>query len=116
MVPETTSMNNSVLTEIKLAGEKQVKGWLTENGYFNIVPEVLNTNEVCLAATGSIENILVQVRSFLHPHRPFKLSDFETDILVRRAIKKKLIAYVAYVAVDENGNLCGEISWERLSQ
>lgn len=109
-------MNNFVLPEIKLAGENQVKQWLTENGYSNISLESLHTNEQCLTATGSIENILVQVRSFLHPHRPFKLSDFETDILVRRAIKKKLIAYVAYVAVDENGNLCGEISWERLSQ
>ncbi len=108
-------MNNFVLPEIKLAGENQVKQWLTENGYSNITPIVLNTNEACLTATGILENILVQVKSFLHPHRLFKLSDFETDILVRRAIKKKLIAYVAYVAVDENGNLCGEISWERLS-
>lgn len=108
-------MDDFVLQEVKIAGEKQVKHWLTENGYSSIELEILNTNESCLTATGSLENILVQVKSFLHPHRPFKLSDFETDILLRRAIKKKLIAYVAYVVVDENGNLCGEISWERLS-
>lgn len=109
-------MVNFSLPEIILAGNKKVKQWLTENGYSNIALEVLNTNEACLTAKGSIENILVQVKSFLHPHRPFKISDFETDVLLRRAIKKKLKAYVAYVVVDENGNLCGEIGWERLGQ
>jgi hypothetical protein len=108
-------MMNSGLPEIKIEGEKKVEQWLTENGYSNVLKETLQANEYGLKAVGRTENILVQVRTFLHPHRPFKLSDYETDLLTRRAAKLKLVAYAAYVVLDNSGNLVGEINWERLS-
>lgn len=108
-------MTNLGLPEIKLTGEKHVAQWLAENGYSNILKETIQTDEHGIKATGSIENILVIVRAFLHPHRPFKLSDYEVDQLTRRATKQKLIAYAAYVVLDNRGNLMEEINWERLS-
>ena len=108
-------MVNRDLAEIQLTGEKQVKLWLISNGYTDVLKEPLGADEYGLKATGSIENILVQFRTFLHPQRPFKLSDYEIDKLIRRASKLKLIAYAAYVVLDDKNELVGEINWERLS-
>jgi hypothetical protein len=108
-------MADSELPEIKLAGEKYVITWLTENGYADVIKEMLKSDEYALKVSGKIENILVQVRTFLHPHRPFKLSDYEVDLIIRRAAKLKLVAYAAYVILNTNGNLNEDIIWERLS-
>ncbi|MEP7237145.1 MAG: hypothetical protein ABI685_04760 [Ferruginibacter sp.] len=108
-------MKNLELPDIKVTGERHVEQWLADNGYSNILKENIQTDEHGLKATGSIENILVIVRAFLHPHRPFKLSDYEVDQLTRRADKQKLIAYAAYVVLNKSGNLMEEINWERLS-
>lgn len=99
----------------KETGEKLVEKWLTENGYTDIQKEPLLLNEQGLKACGTVENILVQIRSFLHPNRPFKISDYEVDILTRRAAKLNLVAYIAYVLLDNSGNLTEEINWQRLS-
>jgi hypothetical protein len=108
-------MVNFGLPQIKLAGEHQVQQWLTENGYTEILKENLHSREYAIKALGITESILVQVRTFLHPHRPFKLSDYEIDLLTRRASKLSLVAYAAYVVLDVTGNLAQEIIWERLS-
>ena len=108
-------MVNGNLAEIHLKGEKQVELWLVKNGYNNVFKELLQPGENGLKATGSVEDILIQVRTFLHPHRPFKISDCEVDRLIRRASTLKLVAYAAYVVLDEKNELVGEINWERLS-
>lgn len=108
-------MTNPDLPEINFAGEKKVEQWLAENGYTNISKELLSATEFGLKAKGSIEDILVQVKTFLHPHRPFKLSDYQIDLLTRRAAKLNMVAYAAYVVVDAHAELLEEIKWERLS-
>lgn len=108
-------MDNIVLPEIMLLAEKHLKQWLADNGYADVSSETLHVNEVVVKATGKIENILVQVKSFLHPGRPYKLSEYEVDRLIRRANKLKVTPYAAYLVFDDNGNLMGEIKWERLS-
>lgn len=108
-------MHNSGLPEINAKGEKHVEIWLTENGYSDVSFEKLSGIDKALKATGNIERIIVLVRTVLHPHRPLKLSDYEADFLTRRAIMQKLVAYAAYVILDENGNVLGEINWDRLS-
>lgn len=116
MVPETkTIMTNSGPAEIKLAGENKVEQWLKDNGYSDVTKELLQSTEHGIRATGTLENILVQVRTFVHPHRPFKLSDYEIDLLTRRAAKLEVVAYVAYVILDDRGVLEEEIRWERLT-
>ncbi|MEO6252858.1 MAG: hypothetical protein ABIO79_06115 [Ferruginibacter sp.] len=107
-------MTNSGAPEIKLAGEKKVEKWLNDNGYTNVSIEALHSTERAIKAWGTVEHILVQVSTFLHPHRPFKLSDYEIDLLTRRAAKMELVAYVAYIILDDEGELAEEINWERL--
>ena len=108
-------MVNGNLAGIHLEGEKQVELWLVNNAYNNVSKELLHPGVTGLKATGSVEDILIQVRTFQHPHRPFKLSDFEADRLIRRASKMKLVAYAAYVVLDKKNQLVGEINWDRLS-
>lgn len=109
-------MQNLVLPEIKLTGEKHIEHWLADNGYSDVSKETLQLHEFGLIATGKLENILIQVRTCLFPNRPFKLSEYEVDILTRRANKLKAAAYAAYVVLGDNGKLSGEINWERLSK
>jgi hypothetical protein len=108
-------MENYYLPEINLIGQKHVESWLGENGYSDIAKELLQLNDYGFTAKGKIESVLVQVRTFLHPQRPFKLSDYEMNALSSKALKLGLVAYAAYVTVDEQSNLLGEIIWERLS-
>lgn len=108
-------MENYYLPKINATGQKHVERWLSENGYFDIRKELLQVNDHGFFAKGRIENILIQIRTFLHPQRPFKLSDFEIEALSLKAAKLGLVAYAAYVTIDEAGELAGEIIWERLS-
>jgi hypothetical protein len=108
-------VENYYLPEINIIGRKHIETWLTENGYFDIKKEMLQLNDYGFTAKGKIEGILVQIRTFLHPQRPFKLSDFEINALSAKAFKMGLVAYAAYVIVDDKNNLAEDILWERLS-
>lgn len=108
-------MENYYLPEINPVGRKHVETWLSENGYFDIKKELLQSNDYGFTAKGKIEGVIVQIRTFLLPQRPFKLSDFEVATLTAKASKLKLVAYAAYVTVDAENNLAGDIMWERLS-
>jgi hypothetical protein len=108
-------MENYYLPEINPIGQKYVENWLAENGYFGISRELLQSNEYGFSAKGKNESLLIQVRTFLHPQRPFKLSDFEIATLTGKALKLGLVAYAAYVTIDEENYLTGDIIWERLS-
>ena len=108
-------MENYYLPEINVIGLKHIEEWLIENGYFDIKKELLQSNDYGFTAKGKIEDILVQIRTFVYPQRPFKISDFEINALSAKAVKMGLVAYSAYVIVDEEDKLAADIMWERLS-
>ncbi len=106
-------MVNIRLTENDLLGENFVRTWLTENGYTEIEQDRNHYKEIVLTAKGNLENIFVQIKTFVKPHRKYKISEFAIGKLKITAKRSKQIAYVAYVLLDENINLI-EIVWERL--
>lgn len=108
-------MENFYLPEINQRGHKHVENWLNENGYSDICEEMLKPNVYGYFAKGRIENVIIQITTFLHPQRPFKLSDLEIEILTAKAVKLGTVAYAAYVTVDDKNALVGEIIWDRLS-
>ena len=108
-------MRNLNLAGLEPAGEKHVEIWLIDNGYTNIIKETVQPDEVIIKATGTLENIIIRVKTFLHPHNPFKLSEYDVDRLTRKAINIKHVPYAAYVVLDDKYDLAGEIIWERLS-
>ena len=103
-------MKNLNLTETGLAGEKLVELWLSCNGYSSISKENLNVNETVIIATGSLETVVVWVKTFVHPQRPYKLSEYDVDKITRRASKLNQTAYAAYVIIDTDKNLVGDIA------
>jgi len=109
-----TNMTDLSLAEIELTGENHVISWLNKNGYTNIEKDILPSNETEIRASGTVEHIMVQVKTFLDPHRPFKVSEYTVDKMTRRATNLNHVAYMAYVIIDLNKNLVGEITWERL--
>lgn len=107
-------MENYYLPEINQIGLKHVETWLTENGYYDISKALLQSNDYGFTAKGKLEGILVQIRTFLYPQRPYKLSDFEINALAAKAAKQGMVAYAAYVIINEKHNLAEDIVWERL--
>jgi hypothetical protein len=108
-------MGNLSATEIEATGESHVEEWLIENGYNNIIKQTLFPGEREIKADGSVETILIQVRTFVYPDIPFKLNETETHKIRLRASINKNAAYAAYVVIDEDKKLAGEITWQRLS-
>lgn len=108
-------MENYYLPGLHATGQKHVEDWLKKNSYTDIRKEPLQVKEDGFIARGKQESLLVQVRTFLHPQRPFRLNDFEHKTLISKASKLGLVAYAAYVTVDDADGLAGDIIWERLS-
>lgn len=107
-------MGNLTSQDLEKAGEDHVEKWLSENGYSSISWETLFPADREIRATGSLGNMIILVRTFLHPNRPFKLSEYETHKITLRASREKYTAYAAYVIVDEDRKLVGDIIWERI--
>lgn len=109
-------MENNCLPNLIPIGLKYVEEWLHQNGYSGISKQLLQPDDYGFIAIGQRESLLVQVRTFLHPRQPLLLSDAECDALVESAASLGLIAYAAYLIVDNENNLVGEIFWDRLSK
>ena len=108
-------MDDYYLPEINAIGLIHVEKWLVENGYFDVTKKLLQSNDYGFIAKSNVEGIIVQIRTFLHPRKPFKLSEFEIKALAIKAEKLSLVAYAAYVIIDEKDELASDILWERLT-
>lgn len=109
-------MGHFVETLNKVAAEKHIKSWLTENGYSDITKELLAAKENALVADGKSENIIVQIRAYNNPNSLVKLNTAEAEELRQKAKKLKAVAYAAYVILDDDGELSEDIRWDRLSK
>jgi hypothetical protein len=96
-------------------GIKHLENWLIENTYSDIVIEKFEADEADIHANGSTENILVKVKTVLYPDEKALLSSTDKFALKELANRLEKIAYVAYLVIDKDKNLIGEIVWERLN-
>jgi len=101
--------------DIAHAGEKLVEGWLSQNGFVNVINNTIDGSSNAIEANGSIENILVHVRTHVQPFRPGRVMEEDRNKIKATAENLGRKAYVAYVIIDADKNIVGEISWERLS-
>ncbi len=102
-------------SDIAQAGEKLVEEWLSENGFINVLNNPCEDGTNSIEANGSIENILVYVRSYLQPSRPGRINEDDRNRIKAFAHSLGRKAYVAHVVIDSDKNIIGEITWERLS-
>ena len=108
-------MDNLKTAEIVQTGEKRVEEWLSENGFINVLNIADHRGNNTIEANGSIENILVHVRTRVQPDQPGRISDEDRVRIKVTAETLGRKAYVAYLVIDEDKNIVGEINWDRVS-
>jgi hypothetical protein len=101
-------------SDIAQTSEKLVEQWLSENGFINVLINAAENGSSAIEANGSIENILVYVRSHVQPFRPGRLNEEDRNKIKTSAESLGRKAYVAYLVIDADKNIVGDISWERL--
>ena len=96
-------------------GLKHLEKWLIENAYSEIVIEKYEAGEADIHVRGSTENIIVKVKTMLYPDEKTVLNGTDKFALKELAARLEKIPYVAYLVIDKDNNLVGEIVWERLN-
>ena len=102
------------LTEIASTGAKHLENWLDQNGYTDIEIDNWQPGSVDMKAKGSLENIIVQVKTVQQPAQRTALSGTDKFALKDLAARLERIPYTAFIVIDENMNLVDEIIWERV--
>ena len=107
-------MSNSETSNITTAGEGHVEKWLSGNGYNSIIKDIAGPGPEAIEANGTIENILVIVKTAVTPNQPVEITRAQKNAIKTRAEQSDRKAYVAYVIIDANKDIVGEIIWERI--
>ena len=102
------------LTEIASLGAKHMENWLNENGYTDIEIDSWQAGSVDMKAKGSLENIIVQVKTVQLPEERIPINGTDKFALKDLASRLERIPYTAFIMIDENKSLVGEIVWERV--
>jgi len=100
--------------EIVIAGVKHLENWLKENGYTSIAIDIWQPGSADIQANGKEDSILVQVRTVCQSTEKIPINGTDKFALEERAKRLCQVPYVAYITIDNNNNLVGEIIWERL--
>lgn len=103
-----------MVTELVQAGIGHLKQWLQEHGYTDIKTNVWQPDSADIMAKGPKDEILVQVKAVAAPGQQDQLNATDKFALIEMAARLERIPYIAYIVVDDNKNLVGEIVWERL--
>jgi hypothetical protein len=101
-------------TEITKASVPHLENWLILHGYSNLIVDEWLPGSIEIKANGLTENILVQVKAVLHPNEQASLNGTDKFALKELATRLERKAYAAYLVIDKDKNLIGEIVWERL--
>ena len=107
-------MSNSETSNITTAGEGHVEKWLSGNGYNSIIKDIAGPGPEAIEANGTIENILVIVKTAVTPNQPVEITRAQKNAIKTRAEQSDRKAYIAYVIIDANKDIVGEIIWERI--
>jgi len=101
-------------TEITMAGIQHLENWLRENGYESISVDTFQPGFAEIKADSKVENILLQAKTVLYPNEHSELNGTDKFALKDLAARTGRAPYVAYLVIDEDKNLVGDINWERL--
>lgn len=102
------------LTEILQTGILYLKNWLNENGYQSIEVSIWQSDSVDIKANSKNQNILIQLKAIMQPGENVKPNATDKFAMKELAERLKRIPYIAYITIDRDKNIVGEIIWERL--
>jgi len=102
------------ITEMVQSGIKHIENWLKQNGYTLKGIEAWQQGSADIVADGPVANIFIQAQTVAHPDKPAFLNG--TDKFAVKDIAQRLerIPYIAYLVIDHDKNLVGDIVWERI--
>ena len=100
--------------EIDLAGQSHLEKWLQNNNFKKLKTYNAEGQFPEIEADGNMENILVGVKTIIAPEPADHLNDADKARLLKKAARLDRVAYVAYVTIDVEKQLAGEIIWEKL--
>lgn len=103
-----------MVTELVQAGIEYLKQWLVKHGYIEIKTNIWQPDSADILAKGPTEEIFVQIKVATDPGKHVLLNATDKYALIEMAARLERIPYVAYIVVDNDKNLDGEIVWERL--
>ncbi len=109
-------MEELKIKEIKIAAIGYLENWLKEHGYTDIIINEWHPGSVDILANGIKENIVVHLKTVLQPDEQIVLNGTDKFALIDLALRLDRKAYVAYLSIDEENNIIGQINWERLSK
>lgn len=104
-----------MVTELLQSGIEHLKQWLVKHGYMEIKTNIWQPDSADILAKGPTEEIFVQIKAAAHTGGHVLLNATDKYALIEMAARLERIPYIAYVVVDTDKNLVGEIVWERLS-
>jgi hypothetical protein len=107
-------MGQPAPTEITTMGAKYLENWLNQNGYTDVEIDSWQQGSVDIKATGTVENIIVQVRTVQLPDEHQPTSGTDKFALKEIAERSERVPYSAFITMDENKEIVGEIIWERV--
>lgn len=109
-------MANLEPADIGHAGEKHVENWCISKGFRNVIRNTWQPGGVDIQADGGTNNnIIIQVKSAISPNQPIAITDQEKAAIIARGKKLSRIPYGAYVTMDANTKLIGEISFVKFA-
>jgi hypothetical protein len=102
------------LTEITNMGMKHLENWLNQNGFTDIEIDNWQPGSVDVKAKGTVENILVQAKTVEFPAEHSAAGGTDKFALKDLAERLDRVPYMAFIVIDKNKELVGEIVWERI--
>ena len=102
------------ITEMVQSGIKHIENWLLQNGYTLTGVEAWQHGSADIKADGPGANIFIQAQTVAHPGTPALLSGTDKFAVKDIAQRQERVPYIAYLVIDHDKNLVGDILWERI--
>lgn len=101
--------------EIYKIGEKHIIDALNADNFTNVKIEAGDDTFNYITADGVMMNILLRVHTALSPSAYQQFSDHEKAKIISYAMLQNRIAYEAFVVINDDSTIEGEINWHKLS-
>lgn len=111
-------MANLEAADIGHAGEKIVEDLLSQNSWTNIIRDTWQKGSTDIKADPidkTKKGILIQVKTALFPNAPAEISADEKKNIIMRAKRENRDAYAAYLKIDSNKKLVGNVDFKILT-
>ncbi|MBS1513030.1 MAG: hypothetical protein JST86_19495 [Bacteroidetes bacterium] len=107
-------MVNPDFTEIAQVGVMYTEAWLQENEYSNIEVAYWQPGSAEIKADGNVENLFIRVHTFDGQAERKVLNGTDRFAIADMARRLQRVPYVAYIVVNDDRDIVGDIVWERL--